>query len=280
MRFKKAAIIGVGLIGGSLGLAIKKRGLADVVTGVGRRGASIRKAFACGAIDEATTDLFKGIKGADLVVIATPVSSVPAIARLISENLREGTLLTDVGSTKGQIVTEIERCLPKKVFFVGSHPLAGSEKRGVEFAVEDLFNDSIVVVTKTKRTNRKALKTIVKFWKAVGASKVVVKSPGQHDRIVAQISHLPHIAATALIKAVTSQSLEFASTGFKDTTRIAAGDPDIWRDICMTNKREILKFLYSYERSIGRIKNLIREGKSYQLQREFAKSKSVRERLN
>lgn len=279
MRFRKAAIIGVGLIGGSLGLAIKERGLAEVVTGVGRRKSSIRRAFACGAIDEATTDPLRGTKGADLVVIATPVSSIPAIAHLISMNLTEGALLTDVGSTKGQIVTEIEKCLPKKVFFVGSHPLAGSEKRGVDFAVKDLFNDSMVVITKTKKTDKKALKTIGEFWKAVGASRVVVKSPAQHDRIVAQISHLPHIVATALIRAVTSQSLEFASTGFKDTTRIAASDPDIWKDICMANKREILKFLDSYERSLGRIKNFIRDGKSYQLQREFAKSKSVREKL-
>ncbi len=279
MIFKRIAIIGVGLIGGSLGLAVKKRNLARVVVGIGRRSSSIREALRRGAIDIGTKDLAKGVAGADLVVIATPVCSITKIARAISGGLKEGAVLTDAGSTKGEIVMAVERCISPKAFFVGSHPLAGSEKRGVSFADKDLFKGSIVIMTKAKKTKSPAVKTLDKFWRSLGVARVVIKSPEEHDRIVAEISHLPHLAAVALINSADKKSLEFAAAGFKDTTRIAASDPEVWRDICITNKKEILRSLEKYERCLARLKALIKKGRAEELYKEFARSKSIREKL-
>lgn len=279
MIFERIAIIGVGLIGGSLGLAVKKRNLARVVVGIGRRPSSIRKALRRGAIDIGTEDLAKGAAGADLVVIATPVCLVPKIARAIAGSLKDGAVLTDAGSTKGEIVRAVEGCVSPKIFFAGSHPLAGSEKRGVLFADKDLFKGSIVIVTKTKKTKSRAVKTLDRFWRSLGAARVVIKSPEEHDKIVAEISHIPHIAATALVNSTDRKSLEFAAAGFKDTTRIAAGDPEVWRDICITNKKEILRSLDRYEGRVSRLKALIKNGRAEELYKEFAKSKSIREKL-
>lgn len=280
MIFKKVAIIGVGLIGGSIGEAIRRRGLADTVMGIGHRASSIKEAFRRGAIDEGTLDLKKGVRGADLVIIATPVCLIPVIAGKISPALKRGAIVTDVGSTKGRIVKAIEGCLPKGVFFVGSHPLAGSEKRGVSFAEENLFEGTVVIITKTKKTKKSAVKDLSGFWSSLGVKTVVIKSPEEHDRIVAEISHLPHLAAVALITSAGGKSLGFAATGFKDTTRIAASDPDIWRDICITNKANIIKSLDRYERCLGKLKKLIKDGRTQALRKEFAKSKAIREKLN
>lgn len=277
--FKKVAIIGVGLIGGSIGLAIKKRKLAGEVVGIGRRNASIKEALWRRAIDIGTKDLKKGTRGADLVILATPVCLIPPIARKIAGNLKKGAILTDVGSTKAEVVKAIERYMPEGVSFVGSHPLAGSEKRGVRFAERDIFKDSVVIMTKTKRTRRSASKLLGRFWKSLGVGRVVIKSPEEHDRIVAEISHLPHLAAAALVNSVGEKSLKFASTGFKDATRIAASDPEIWRDICITNKKQILKALDGYERNLSRLKASIKQKRAEELLREFARSKKVRESL-
>ncbi|OGX29273.1 MAG: hypothetical protein A3F87_01835 [Omnitrophica WOR_2 bacterium RIFCSPLOWO2_12_FULL_51_24] len=280
MIFRKVAIIGVGLIGGSIGEAIKRRGLADTVVGIGRRTSSIKEALMRSAVDEGTLDLRKGVRGADLVIIATPVSLIPKIAKKISGSLDEGCIITDVGSTKSEIVRSLERIVHKKAYFVGSHPLAGSEKRGVKFAQEGLFKGSIVIMTKTNKTKKSALDKLNGFWKSLGVGRIVIKSPEEHDRIVAEISHLPHIAATAIVNTASDRSLEFASSGFKDTTRIAASDPDIWRDICVTNRKQILKALERYERNIVKLKKLIKNGSAAQLRKEFERSKARREKLS
>ena len=280
MIFRKVAIIGVGLIGGSIGEAIKRRGLAGTVVGIGRRTSSIKEALRRNAIDEGTLDLRKGVRGAGLVIIATPVGLISKIAKKISGSLDEGCIITDVGSTKAEIVRSLEHIVPKKAHFVGSHPLAGSEKRGVKFAQEDLFKGSIVIMTKTNKTKKSALDKLNGFWKSLGVGRIVIKSPEEHDRIVAEISHLPHIAAAAMMNTASDRSLEFASSGFKDTTRIAASDPDIWRDICVTNRKQILKALERYERNIVRLKKLIKDGSSSQLRKEFERSKARREKLS
>lgn len=280
MIFRKVAIIGVGLIGGSIGEAIKKKRLAGTVIGVGHRASSIDEAHERGATDKGTLDAVKGVTGADLVIIATPVRLIPEIARKISRSLKKGCMVTDVGSTKAEIVALLERILPKGVDFIGSHPLAGSEKRGVKFAQEDLFKGSIVIMTKTNKTKKSALDKLGRFWKSLGVGRIVIKSPEEHDRIVAEISHLPHIAAAAIVNTASEKSLEFASSGFKDTTRIAASDPDIWRDICVTNRKQILKALERYERNIFKLKKLIKNGSAAQLRKEFERSKKRREKLS
>lgn len=280
MTFKKVAIIGVGLIGGSLGLAIKKRKLARSVIGIGRRRSSIRKALRCGAIDIGTKDLKGGVSDADLVIIATPVCSIPKIVETIVGNLKDGAILTDVGSTKGQIVKAMERSLPNRISFVGSHPLAGSEKRGVNFAKGDLFEGATVIMTKTKKARVSSIKALSRFWRSLGVARVSIKSPEEHDRIVAEVSHLPHVVAAALINSISDKSLKYASTGLKDVTRIAASDPEVWRDICVTNRRQILKSLERFERSLSRLKALIKSGRKERLRSEFAKSKRIREKLS
>lgn len=279
MIFKKIAIIGVGLVGGSIGLAIKERRLAQSVVGIGRRTASIKEALRCSAIDFGTKNLLKGVSDADLVVIATPVCSIPKIVAEIAGALKEGAIITDVGSAKFRIVREIESFLPRGILFAGSHPLAGSEKRGASAAESGLFEGSIVVMTKTARTNKIALIRLREFWKSLGAKKIFIKSPEEHDRIVAEISHLPHIVATALVNSADKRSLGFASTGFKDTTRIAASDPDIWRDICAANSGQIIKALSKYDRYLSRLKKLIIAGRWEDLRREFKKSRDIREKL-
>jgi len=278
--FRKVAIIGVGLIGGSIGEAIKKKRLAGTVIGVGHRASSIDEALKRGAIDKGTLDAVKGVAGADLVIIATPVRLIPEVARKISRSLKKGCVVTDVGSTKTEIVRSLERILPKGVDFVGSHPLAGSEKRGIVFAQDDLLKGSIVIMTKTKKTKISSLNRLSGFWRSLGVERVAIRSPEDHDRIVAEISHLPHIAAVAIVNSASDQSLEFASTGFKDTTRIAASDPDIWRDICVTNRKEIIKALEKYERNITRLKKFVKNGSAAQLRKEFERSKARREKLS
>lgn len=280
MRFKKVAIVGVGLIGGSLGLAIKKRKLARTIIGIGRRRSSIQRAVRCGAIDVGTKDLKRGVSDADLVIIATPVCSIPKIAKAIVYNLKGGAILTEVGSTKTQIVNAIEKFLPAGISFVGLHPLAGSEKRGVNFAEADLFKGATVIMAKTRKTKSSSIKALSQFWRSLGIERIVIKSPEEHDRIVAEISHLPHLVATALVNSVSAKSLKFASTGFKDSTRIAASDPEVWRDICVTNRREILKSLDRYERSLSRLKALIKRGRKERLRLEFERSKRIRVKLN
>jgi len=277
--FRRIAIIGVGLIGGSIGEAVRKRGLAETVIGIGRREVSIKEALKRGAIDEGILDFRKGVRGADLVIIATPVCFIPKAAEKISGSLKAGCIVTDVGSTKVEVVKALERIMPKEVSFVGSHPLAGSQKRGVKFAQGDLFEDSVVIMAKTKKTKKQALDKLSGFWKSLGVGKVVVKSSKEHDRIVAEISHMPHIAAVAIVNTPSDKSLEFSSSGFRDTTRIAASDPGIWRDICVTNSRQIVKALERYERNIAKLKKLIKNKSGARLRKEFERSKARREKL-
>lgn len=279
MIFKRIAIIGVGLIGGSIGEAIKKKRLAVTVVGVGHRVSSIDEALRRGAIDKGTLDAVKGVADADLVIIATPVCLIPEFAKKISRSLKKGCVVTDVGSTKAEIVGSLERILPKDVNFVGSHPLAGSEKRGIVFAQNELLKGAIVIMTKTRKTRASSINKLSGFWKSLGAEKIVIASPEDHDRIVAEISHLPHIAAAAIVNTASDRSMKFASSGFRDTTRIAASDPCIWRDICVTNRKQIVKALERYEKNIAAFKRLIKSGSPARLSKEFERSKKRREKL-
>lgn len=239
--FNKVTIIGVGLIGGSIGLAIKKRRIAREVIGVFRRTSTLKKALKRKAVDRATLSIQKGVEGADLIILALPVSSIPGLAADAVKYAKGGAIITDVGSTKGWIVGRIEKMMDahKMISFVGSHPMAGSEHAGVEFAESDLLKSAPCIVTKTARTNGRALDKIKKFWKGLGAD-VKVMSPASHDKSVAFISHLPHIVAFSLAGAVPEKDMVYAAEGFKDTTRVASSDPNLWADIFLTNKNEIM----------------------------------------
>jgi len=258
-KIKTVAIVGTGLIGGSIGLALKSGRTKYKVIGIGRRWPSLRLAKKMGAVDEITLDMAKGIKKADLVILAAPVATIIRHIRMIAQVITPGTIVTDVGSTKSQIVREAEKVFKNKAFFVGSHPLAGSEKKGVSAARPDIFKKTVSIVTPVKNTNSRALKAVTGFWKKLGAD-VRVLTPAVHDRIAAGISHLPHMVSVALCQTLTAQHRDYAAAGFKDTTRIAMSDAALWADICFSNSREIKKSLKSFTNKLCRLEKSLSSG--------------------
>ncbi|MFH1189104.1 MAG: prephenate dehydrogenase/arogenate dehydrogenase family protein [Candidatus Omnitrophota bacterium] len=240
VKFRKVAIIGVGLIGGSIGLAIKKSGCAREVIGVFHREITLRKALKFKAVDRGTMDISGGVRDADLIVVAAPVRSIPCLAAEAIRNAKPGAVVTDAGSTKEWIVDRVEHmpCKPTSVHFVGSHPMAGSEHAGVSYARSDLFEGSPCIVTKTRATNAAALSKVSRFWKSLGGC-VTVMSPREHDRTVSLVSHLPHVVAFSLAGAVPEREMACAAEGFRDTTRVASSDPELWADIFLTNRRAL-----------------------------------------
>ncbi|MCK5306039.1 MAG: prephenate dehydrogenase/arogenate dehydrogenase family protein [Candidatus Omnitrophica bacterium] len=277
-EFKKIAILGVGLIGGSIGLAVKKKGAAQEIRGLTTKRSTLAKALCRKAIDSGTLSLKKAVSGADLVIICTPVKMVSRIIKKILPYLKKGCLITDVASTKGEIVEEVEKILPSGVSFVGGHPMAGSERTGVEFARAGLFEGSVCIVTKSKRTTLNDLKKISAFWRKLGA-KVKVLTPGRHDEIVARISHLPHLAAVALVNELNNGDTDFVSSGFRDTTRISSSSAKIWRDICLSNRRCISLALDGYIRRMKVIKKEIDDLNGPAISREFKKAKTARKMI-
>lgn len=285
VHFQKVTIIGVGLMGGSLALAIKKGGLAGTVVGVDLHPDQLKKAVALGGIDAYTCDPAEGVQGADLVVLATPVGMFEPIIRQVKSKLSSGCIVTDVGSTKGVWVNQIETMLPEMVFFVGGHPIAGKEKSGIEAASMDLFEGARCILTPTPRTHGQALEKIKALWKEIG-SEVVTMEPLDHDRVLAAISHLPHMAAYALVNATLDllnqdgAMVSFSGGGFKDFTRIAASSPEMWRDICLHNGENILVTLEAYEAVLGRIKRYIQDHNGSGLYQEFERARKLREGLS
>lgn len=248
-RFDKVAIIGVGLIGGSIGLAIKKRGLAKEVVGVFRRRSTLEKALKRKAIDKGFMNIKDGVHGADLIILATPVSSIVRVSREAIKYAKEDALITDVGSTKGEIVGQLEKIArSSSVNFIGSHPMAGSEHNSVEFSRDNLLEDAPCIVTKTGKTKPAVLVKVVNFWKSLGA-RVKIMTPSQHDHSVALISHLPHVVAFSLAGAVPDKELVYAAEGFKDTTRVASSDPRLWADIFIANRKEVIRACRLFEKS-------------------------------
>ncbi len=277
-QFNKITIIGVGLIGGSIGLAVKKKKLADEVIGLCRRESSKLKAEKFKAVDWATLDFKSALQGADLVVVAAPVSDIISISLKASRYMKPKAILTDVGSVKEKIVKSVESKIRKDIYFIGGHPMAGSEKSGVENSKNDLFKNSICLLTKTNKTNNLALNKVKKLWQALGA-KIDAVRPEEHDKIAGEISHLPHLLAMSLCLAADKKALKFASTGFKDTTRIAASTSELWSDIFLYNKGALLKSANKLENNFKKLKNLINRGERYSLCKELRKAKLIRQRL-
>jgi len=279
MRFKKVAIIGVGLIGGSLGMAIKSRRLAEVITGVTRHRSTLILAKKHNALDRSTLDSRKAVKDADLVIIAAPISRIVKIAKDIVPHLKPGCIVTDVGSVKGVIVREIEkmaRIRRKEIYFVGGHPMAGSERTGVSFAKSGLFKNTVCFLTSTPRTDQGALNKVKNLWGKIGAVTKIV-SPQKHDRIVAYISHLPHLLAYNLLMVTPPQYYRYAAGSFLDMTRIVSSDPQLWQDVCRMNSGEIDRLLREHNISLNEMKGLIASGRFKKLLNLFAKAKSRRD---
>jgi prephenate dehydrogenase len=258
-EFDCVAIVGVGLIGASIGLAIKERKLARHVVGIGRTKKTLEKARERGAVDEAAHSLARGVKEAQLVIVCTPVEKIVETVREAAQHVPPHALLTDAGSTKGNIVAALAAPLPDSVHFVGSHPLAGSEKTGPEHARADLFVDRVVVVTPTKETPAIALGELRLFWEALGA-RVMFMSPREHDALVAATSHAPHAIASALAAATPPAALELVAGGWLDTTRIAAGDPELWRQILLDNRDHSLRALAKFAKVLSELRQALKAG--------------------
>ena len=261
MRFGTLCIIGPGLIGGSIGLGLKKKNLVKTVIGVGHKASSLEKAVKMHAIDTGSLIPEKAVKDADIVILATSVSQIVDSAKAIIPCMKSNAILTDVGSTKKYIVERITNSLRSDISFVGAHPIAGSEQRGIEFATADLFEGSACIITPfhergsedekvslrepknsdVQSTNyMKALETVTSLWQLLGA-KVKILTPEAHDEILASVSHLPHVTASCLINAIRQDYLIYGAGGLKDTTRIASGDPELWRDIFKQNRENVIK---------------------------------------
>lgn len=279
MLYHKVCILGVGLIGGSIGIAIKKLRLAHEVVGVSRQHGSLVQALKARAIDRASHDIKKSVQDADLVILATPVQSIVTIIAEIKNDLKRGCLVTDVGSTKSQIVDAAQKNFPSHVLFAGSHPLAGSEKKGALNASAELLQQACCIVTPTNKTNRTAVDKIKHLWTKLG-SRVTVMTPDEHDKILASVSHLPHVLAYNLMSSIPAEHLTYATQGLRDSTRIALSDPEMWRDVCLTNSRNILKSLDQYVKALANLRKLIAARSEEGLLDVFKRSKNLRDGIN
>ncbi len=279
---RRLAVVGLGLLGGSIAKASRQRGLAREVVAVGRRQESLAAALSDGVVERATTDLAAGVAGADFVVLATPVATIEALVPKVWEAATDGAIITDVGSTKGPIVRTAERLAAgRPLAFVGSHPMAGSEVAGYRAARADLFEGALVIVTPTDATDRLGLKRVSEFWEALGA-RVSQMDPEQHDRAVAAVSHLPHLVAYALVEAVARMdpsSFGVAARGFKDTTRIATSDARLWREIFLTNRAALGPALAAFKASLAELERLVSEGDAVALEETLDRIRTMRRRL-
>ncbi len=285
IHFRRVAIIGVGLIGGSVAMVLKKMGLADEIIGAGRRKNNLQKAKRLGVIDGYSLNLQKAVKGTELIVLATPVGSFEKIAEEIGPALKEGTIVTDVGSVKGRLMESLENILPKRVRYVGTHPIAGKERSGIEAASANLFQGTKCILTPTRRTDPDALKTIKALWKKAGAKTISI-DPYRHDMIFGAVSHLPHIVAYCLVNTVMDfekdegQFIRYSAGGFKDFTRIAASHPEMWRDICLLNRDNLIVMVKRFQKTLDNIRDAMESGDGLILYKEFNRARKVRSRLN
>ncbi len=280
----RLAVIGVGLIGGSLALALKEAGAVGEVVGIGRGQANLDKALELGVVDRVTRAPAEGVAGADLVFLATPVLSLAQVAAAVAPHLKEGAVLTDGGSVKGAVAEAVEPLLPKGVHFVPGHPIAGTEKSGAEAAFATLYRKRRCILTPTPRTDPAALELVRRVWETAG-SEVVLMDVEKHDRVLAAISHLPHMVAYSLVNAVGSYDryeeniLEYSAGGFRDFTRIASSDPDMWRDIALTNSEAVLEMMERFETFFAELKEDVRRGDASRLFEFFQRSKEMRDAI-
>ena len=280
--FRKITIIGVGLLGGSIGLVVRRRKLARQTAGFVRRRASLKDCERAGAVDFATTDLPAAVWDADLIILCTPLAQMRARVREMLPALKRGAIVTDVGSVKASVVRELESLVQKSgAYFVGSHPMAGSEKTGVGAARADLFEKTVCVVTPTRKTNRAALKKVEQFWKAIG-SRVLEMKPETHDALVSRSSHLPHVVAAMLAGHVLNPALPkpqaaLCANGFRDTTRIASGSPEMWRDIALANRQNLAKSLHAFIADLQNFQRLVKKGDAKAITKFFETAKQRRD---
>lgn len=282
VHWQKISLIGVGLLGGSLGLAIRERKLASRVEGYVRRPVSVAECQSRGVLDLASNDLLQVVDGADLIIFCTPLSQMRELAEKMVPALKPGTIITDVGSVKGSVALDLEPLFAgAKTCFIGSHPMAGAEKMGVASARGDLFQGAVCVVTPTAQSSEKAVGAIEDLWRSVG-SRVIRLTPDMHDDLVSRSSHLPHVVAAELANYVLSpanpkEQAQVCATGFRDTTRIASGSPEMWRDIALANRKNLGRVLGVFIEDLQEFQLALDQGDVRAVEEFFVKAKQRRD---
>ena len=281
-RFPRIALVGIGLIGSSLARAIRERGLADHVAVATRSADTLAEAQALELGDSYTTDAAEAARGADLVVVSVPVGASGAVAKTIAPALKPGAILTDVGSTKASVIEAMAPHVPDGVHFVPGHPIAGTEKSGPSAGFASLFEGRWCILTPPSDADGAAVARLAAFWEAVG-SRVEAMDPEHHDRVLAIVSHLPHIIAYCItgtaddLETVTeSEVIKYSASGFRDFTRLAASDPVMWRDVCLHNRDAILEMLARFSEDLSALQRDIRYGNGAALEAAFVRTRSIR----
>ncbi len=284
--FKNIAVVGVGLLGGSLAMAARDRKLCETVTGIGRSEVSLAEAVQVGAVDRVTTNLEEGVADADLIVLCTPIQSILSMLPRVMAAAKPGAMVTDVGSTKASIVRVGETAAGAHGrLFVGSHPMAGSEKSGVRFARTDLFKDTTCFVTKTERTDLGAFSMVCGLWHALETRTVILR-PERHDRLAGLVSHLPHVLAVALVRAVDLSGEDknlvkgIIGNGFRSTTRVAAGSTQMWEDICADNKAAIAETEALFHKALEEVLSTMDQDRAADLRDALKSAAEYREFLD
>ena len=285
MLFENIAIIGVGLIGGSLARALKRASLCKSITGYARRESTLQKAVELGVIDRYSLDVREAVAGADVIVLATPLATTETLLHKISDGLKPGCIITDVGSAKGVVVDAARKVLTEDRFpcFVPAHPIAGTEKSGVEASFAELFEQRVVIITPVAETDHGARDMIAEMWERVGAT-VVELSVEHHDEVLAATSHLPHILVYTLIDCLArmqdrEEIFAYAAGGFADFTRVASSSPEMWRDICLTNDTPIIAVLDRFEQHLQAVRQAITEGEGDRLLDIFSRARQSRDKF-
>lgn len=282
VMFNRVTVIGVGLIGGSIARAMKKHHLCNEIVGYSRRENEVKKAISLGVIDTYETSVAEAVKDADLIIVAVPMGAFESMFRQMAGSINVDTIITDVGSAKASVIDAALKgfkTLPSGL--VPAHPIAGTEKSGVEASFDSLFENRCTIVTPTEVSSSQAIESITKLWQAIGA-EVVCMTPEHHDQVLAATSHLPHILAFSLVDTLSqmqehSEIFQFAAGGFRDFTRIASSDPTMWRDICLNNKNAILSVLKQYEEQLKKLENAIDEENGVEIEKIFDNAKLARD---
>ena len=280
--WSQISLVGVGLLGGSIGLAARQRGLAARVTGFVRRAPAVAECVQAGAVDQADTDLWRAVEGADLVILCTPIAQMAGLMMQMLPVLKKGTIITDVGSVKGSVVADLEPLAATGgVHFIGSHPMAGAERMGVGAARADLFERAMCVVTPTAASDRSVVRRLEQFWRDLGGVPLLLP-PELHDDLVSRSSHLPHVVAAELANYVLSpvhpkEQAMLCATGFRDTTRVASGSPGMWRDICMANRRNLARVLGVFIEDLQEFQLALENGDVKTIEEFFTKARERRD---
>ena len=282
MLFDKVTLVGVGLLGGSLALALRERKLARTVAGYVRRDASLAECEQAGLKNFAMRDLSAAVRDADLVVLCTPLAQMRGLAECMLSALKPGAIVSDVGSVKASVVREIGPLVfSAGAEFIGAHPMAGAEKMGVGAATAALFDNAVCVLTPTARSNAASVAKLEEFWRAVGA-RVLKLTPALHDELVARCSHLPHVVAAELATQILDpahprEQPQLCANGFRDTTRIASGSPEMWRDIAVANRENLARALGAFIDDLRGLREAILAGDVKRLEEFFTTAKQRRD---